>query len=620
MNRAMDPPMVHAIARVVAGVDTAADPTRSTLAYAERYEQTLRTLMAMSQSLDAIDVALCAFDEDDAVILWNRSFIAFFPEQAAHIRVGEPYEANLRRFYRTRLSDVELPFLERYVQDGVQRHHAQQRPFSFEHCGARLEVNVVDLPPLGRARIWKRLTHAAPADVRDDALHGALPAPAPVLPESTLLDHVADGVMVTDAQGRILWVNEPFVAMYGMDHRSAAVRLCFEDVYRIAWAHGAIAGAPLFDQGLADLEENLRYAGAPFELPLPEDRWSRVVAQRSPDGRSFYVHVDITVLKRQQHQLLRAQAHALESEACLVSKSLLLETTLEHMEQGIMMVNPDRVVEICNQRAMDLLDLPRSLMERRPTFAEVLTYQWEHDEFQHTPQDLLDFVRAGGILDTSHCYDRKRPDGRIIEIQSVPMQGGGVVRTYTDITHRRATEQRIRELAERDSLTSLFNRDVFMAALEGATAQSRRTGQVFAVYFLDLDGFKGINDGFGHAAGDAVLVQAADRMKAMAGSTDVLARLGGDEFALLGRGVTDVDSAMALAHKMLDGFRPPMRFEAHTFQLQASIGVSLYPSCGVDAQALLRAADVAMYKAKAGGRGRAHLSEHRPHAISGTSG
>lgn len=608
MSGAMGNPMPRFGFGAPADGDTP-DGVESNLAYAERYAQTLRTLMAMSQSLDAMDMAVCAFDEDDAVILWNRSFIAFFPEQAAHIRVGEPYEANLRRFYRSRLGASELASLERHVHEGVQRHRAQQRPFSFEHCGARLEVNVVDLPPLGRARIWKRLSSAVALPVRANALRSDLPALESVIPESTLLDRVADGVMVTDAQGRILWVNEPFVAMYGLDDRSAALHLPFEDVYRIAWANGAMAGAGLFQQGLADLEENLRYAGAPFELPLPDDRWSRVVAQRSPDGRSFYVHVDITVLKRQQHQLLRAQAQARESEASLVSKSLLLATTLEHMEQGIMMVNPDRVVEICNQRAMELLDLPRALMERRPTFAEVLAHQWEHDEFRHTPSDLLEFVRAGGIMDTAHCYDRKRPDGRIIEIQSVPMQGGGLVRTYTDITHRRATEQRIRDLAERDSLTSLFNRDVFMDALERATTQSRQSGQVFAVYFLDLDGFKGINDGFGHAAGDEVLVKAAERMRDVAGTSDVLARLGGDEFALLGRDVTDAESAMALAQRMLDSICPPVQFESHTFHLKASIGVSLYPSCGLDAQALLRAADVAMYKAKGGGRGRAHLSE-----------
>src|SRR5260221_10260818 len=85
-------------------------------------------------------------------------------------------------------------------------------------------------------------------------------------------------------------------------------------------------------------------------------------------------------------------------------------------------------------------------MASKPTFEAVLAYQWSTDEFVHTPKDLQDFVRAGGILDQPQCYERKRPDGRVIEIHSVPIEGGGVLRTYTDVTERMLAEQALRTL------------------------------------------------------------------------------------------------------------------------------------------------------------------------------
>ncbi|MEP7296262.1 MAG: transporter substrate-binding domain-containing protein [Burkholderiales bacterium] len=137
------------------------------------------------------------------------------------------------------------------------------------------------------------------------------------------------------------------------------------------------------------------------------------------------------------------------SEALLLAKSRTLEATLERMEQGLMMVNPGGVVEVCNRRAIELLDLPARLMASRPTFAQVLEYQWSTDEFAHTPEDVRAFVRAGGILDQPQLYERMRPNGRTIEIQSVPIFGGGVLRTYTDISERKRGERALRESEER---------------------------------------------------------------------------------------------------------------------------------------------------------------------------
>lgn len=381
---------------------------------------------------------MCAFDQDDRTLLWNRAFLRFFPEHAGHVHAGEPYRDNLRRFYEGRLDASEMASIERYIDEGIARHHGQHRPYTFRHRGEWIRVSSLPLPEGGRVRVWSRGAMPRLSDTEEIAT--ALPQSAQVADNTELFEHVGDGVMLTNADNRITWVNEHFVHMFGLPNKAAAVDAHFEDVYRGAW-HG-LQGAigPLFETGLSTLTENLRYAGAPFELPLPGNRWVRVIEQRRRDGVGFFAHVDISVLKRQQQDLIAAERRARESQLLLAEKSRVLEATLERMEQGVMMVNADRVVEVCNRKAIELLDLPPEMMSSKPRFADVLEYQWSIDEFVRTPDDVQQFVRAGGILDQVQCYDRQRPNGRVIEVRSMPIEGGGVLRTYTDVTERRRAE------------------------------------------------------------------------------------------------------------------------------------------------------------------------------------
>ena len=140
---------------------------------------------------------------------------------------------------------------------------------------------------------------------------------------------------------------------------------------------------------------------------------------------------------------LRAAAAALRaSQTQVAEKSALLETTFEHMDEGIMMVTADRTVAICNRRALVLLDLPAALIASRPHFGQILEYQRQHAEFDRATQDVAELLRAGGILDTAHIYERERPDDTILEIRSAPLPDGGIVRIYADITERKAAEAR----------------------------------------------------------------------------------------------------------------------------------------------------------------------------------
>jgi diguanylate cyclase (GGDEF)-like protein len=560
----------------------------------------LPTLAVMARTLDGLAVALCAFDTQDRTLLWNRSLLRYFPEHARHVHVGEPYADNLRRFYRERLDASERPALERYVQAGIERHRAQQTPFSFEHRGRRLTVSSLALPDGTRVRMWRE--DVPPLLSPDD--HAQAPtfeaALAPM--EASLLDHVADGVSVIDASTTIVWTNEAFLAMYGFESREDALGLTFEAAFAHTWQ---TEGRPLqslrMQDGLSVLRDQLRFPGAAFELELPGDRWCRVIARVGPQGKHFLVHVDITLLKRQQHELLAAEARARESEAQLNRKSSMLELTLERMDQGLMMVNADQVVELCNRRAMELLDLPEALMASRPSFQRVLQYQMDRREFDRADPAVMGFISAGGILGRAHSYERERPDGRVIEIRSVPLDGGGLVRTYTDISERRAQEGRIRFMARHDGLTGLINREVFLEQLGEAMDAANAIAGGPSVCFLDLDRFKSINDRHGHAVGDQVLIEAAARMCSVVRDRGAVARLGGDEFAvLLGATV----NARAVAQQLLEAFRGADWLHAGTIhEMAVSIGVASFPNGGSDAHSLLRSADAAMYLAKATGDG-----------------
>ncbi len=169
-----------------------------------------------------------------------------------------------------------------------------------------------------------------------------------------------------------------------------------------------------------------------------------------------------------------------------------------------------------------------------------------------------------------------------------------------------AEEGRKREhfLAFHDSLTCLPNRQLFFDRLSHAIHQSHRSGQMVAVLLLDLDGFKLINDGIGHAAGDQVLQITGQRLQTCLRDSDTIARLGGDEFAIVACGLTRVADVIAIAEKVLSRLAEVFVIESQQCQIGASIGISLYPSDGLDVETLVKRADLAMYRAKRLGKNR----------------
>ena len=165
-----------------------------------------------------------------------------------------------------------------------------------------------------------------------------------------------------------------------------------------------------------------------------------------------------------------------------------------------------------------------------------------------------------------------------------------------------AMASRLTHQAHHDALTGLPNRVLLEDRLTQSLAQAKRNQQQVALLFVDLDGFKGVNDTLGHAAGDTLLKQVAARLAWAVRASDTLARMGGDEFAIVLNDVRDTPSAMRVGEKLLESLAAPFPLEGRELRISASIGLAFYPEDGLDADTLLRHADVAMYRAKASGR------------------
>ena len=175
--------------------------------------------------------------------------------------------------------------------------------------------------------------------------------------------------------------------------------------------------------------------------------------------------------------------------------------------------------------------------------------------------------------------------------------------TLYDLSERKQAEERIRHMAHHDPLTGLSNRTQFQQRLGQLIMHARRHHESVAALFLDLDQFNQINDSFGHAVGDLVLLEISKRLSRCLRETDALARWGGDEFVAAVAGSDIEATSRKIATDILESLTAPVFAEAHELHLSGSIGISLYPTDGLDAQTLLRAADTAMYHAKEKGRG-----------------
>ena len=238
--------------------------------------------------------------------------------------------------------------------------------------------------------------------------------------------------------------------------------------------------------------------------------------------------------------------------------------------------------------------------------APILGLSWREvfdpEEAQRLELEAFRPVRAGETWQGE--ASARRHDGVHVPLEMViaPLGEGRLALSLRDVSGQRRAEERLSTLVYRDALTGLPNRRLFEDRLAIALAQAHRYRHRLAVIFLDLDRFKAVNDTLGHAAGDELLKAVSARLAESVREGDTVARLAGDEFTLLLPGIHYTEDLAAISRKLVEAVRRPFRLDGQDVRVTASGGISLYPEDGVDAEALLKKADTAMYRAKERGR------------------
>jgi diguanylate cyclase (GGDEF)-like protein len=280
------------------------------------------------------------------------------------------------------------------------------------------------------------------------------------------------------------------------------------------------------------------------------------------------------------------------------------DAALSHMSQGISMYDGDHRLVMWNDRFVQLYGFPPGFATLGRPFNELFDYLVASGNIKEAP-DRYTAMRAERLA-TEKIFSAQHllADGRTIAVINHAMANGGWVSTHEDITDRKNSEIRIEQLAHFDGLTGLANRNLFKERLEAALSRHRRLGTEFAVFLLDLDRFKSVNDTLGHQAGDKLLKEVAERIKATCGDADIAARLGGDEFAVIAMsgGGNLLHSVEVLAARLIEAISAPDEIDGHPVVVGCSIGIALVPAHGERIDEILRNADLALYRSKSEGR------------------
>ena len=280
----------------------------------------------------------------------------------------------------------------------------------------------------------------------------------------------------------------------------------------------------------------------------------------------------------------------------------LLHTVLNNMSQGVLLFDSELRLVICNQRYTEMYGLSQDNVRPGCTLLDLLNSRAQAGTFSGSPADyvasLVECIAEGKTFSNT----TKLSDGRVIALVSKPINGGGWLATHEDITERQRAEERVGHMARHDALTDLPNRVLLRERLEHELKRVKR-GECLAVLCLDLDQFKGVNDTLGHPIGDELLKLVADRLRGCTREPDTIARLGGDEFAIIMTQMQKANDAATLSRRIRESIVKPYQIEGHQIVTDISIGISISPIDGTEPDELLKNADMALYGAKADGRG-----------------
>jgi diguanylate cyclase (GGDEF)-like protein len=433
------------------------------------------------------------------------------------------------------------------------------------------------------------------------------------------IEAMSDGFVMWDEQDHMITCNQRYRDMYILSAPFLDPGAQFEDIIR--------AGAELgqYPQAGADIEKFVRetvewhHGGqGSLERLLPDGRWLQITERHNPTGGIVGIRTDITVIKQTMAELADANERVslaveevrlhnmalTERDQEMRVQNMLFTAALNNISQGLLMVDSDRRVIVCNKRFHGMFQIAET--KASPGTTTTALFRAIAAEGGLNTRAVESIYRQQEEFATSQrsgVFVNIEDDKLALAIAQRPLSDGGWIATYEDVTDRQRSETRIRFMAHHDSLTSLPNRNMFRGKVAEALSQLPEGGNNLALLYLDLDKFKNVNDTLGHSAGDELLGIVARRLQGCVRDSDTLARLGGDEFAVLHVSRDQPLAATAQAERIIEALGRPYRLGGREIDTGVSIGIAFASDADMDGEKLLRNADMALYQAKSRGRG-----------------
>jgi diguanylate cyclase (GGDEF)-like protein/PAS domain S-box-containing protein len=408
--------------------------------------------------------------------------------------------------------------------------------------------------------------------------------------QSAALEAADNAIFIADHEGAILWVNRAFTTMTGYLQEEAL-------------------GKNL--RHLMSGEQPEAFYAMLWSTISSGKVWKGEIVNRRKDGTTYPEEMTITPVTQDFGYATHAYFIAIKQD---ITERKQIEKALRQAEEKYRAIFEDAVVGMFQST-------PEGRYSNvNPAMAHMLGYDSPQEliasitDIAHqvyvdskSREELARLLSEQGMVKNFECAVYRKDGSKMwfsANVRAVSENGVlvGYEGTNEDITARRVAEERVQFLAYYDALTGLPNRTLLQDRVTKALAAARRQNHHVAFLFLDLDGFKIINDSLGHAVGDLFLKEFAERLKTWAREQDTVARVGGDEFLIVLTGIRDVADAAVTAERLINSMTAEVLVQGHSLHISCSIGVSIFPKHGTDCETLIKNADAAMYGAKDSGR------------------
>jgi diguanylate cyclase (GGDEF)-like protein len=409
------------------------------------------------------------------------------------------------------------------------------------------------------------------------------------------------GLIVFDSKCEVVFCNRRYMEIYGLSSEQVRPGTPIGNLIQ----HRLNLGLEVLSEPDDYIRERIGNAVVPATAvhKFTDGRTIAYTVYPMPGGGGMATHEDITEREEMSARLKKQYELGKGQEEALRIRNLQFDTAINNMSQGLCFFNAEHRLIVCNDRYVEMYDLPPDRVGPGTPLTDIVDMRFEAGSFPAMSREEYLHWRskvAVSAVPTDSIVELR--NGRTFKIRHRPMPDCGWVATHEDITEQRQSEIKIEYMAHHDSLTGLANRVLLNDRLENALGRIDRE-QMVAVHHLDLDQFKAVNDTFGHPAGDKLLKIVADRLRGIVRETDTIARMGGDEFVIVQAPIADPTDATSLAQRIIRLMSEPYDIDGHQAVIGASIGIAVGPSDGLSPDKLLRNADLALYRAKGDGRG-----------------